>query len=141
MSTPTPRETDLSLEDLAAMLERYALESGRKEAGEFATKAAPTYPPFDEALRRAALALRQHQRLKRRFNGLKILGAAAVTLFALATALVGQSAGWADHNLTVAYLLLYVGSAAAMVGGFFAVYLGMASSSGAPEEPDRPASP
>jgi len=121
-TTGTPDET--TLEDLAAGLDRLAEGVAPSKSRDVRTAAIAEYADRSELFRKAASAIRHHATCRKMGHRLKIVGASAAALFALATALVGQSADWANHNLDLAYGLLIGGSAVAVIAGGLASYLG-----------------
>jgi hypothetical protein len=113
-----------TLEDLALQLDQLADTVGPEKTPESRFAAHAALVNESDLLRRSAREIRHHAQYRRTHQRLKIVGAGSAALFALATALVGQSSGWADHNLDVAYGLLVGGSVVAAIAGAFATYLG-----------------
>lgn len=113
-----------TLDDLAASLTEYADLISPAVPDAIRAQAVERYRDMSVALRQSAKVVRHHAKCKKVHQQLKIAGALAAALFAVATALVGQSSGWADKNIGLAYGLLIGGTIVAAIAGAFAVYLG-----------------
>ena len=136
--TPLPPDDpeDRRLNALAAQLSRAAeAASGGAETSGAAVTSERSPPPLDAPTLHAALAavtrhiqLRKSVRQKR--HQAHLIAAIVTALFAIATALLGQSAGWAGYNLGVAYGLLIGGTLLAGGAGGLAIYLGIGEPEG-----------
>ncbi len=140
MADTSSNRDEPTFEDLAKSLDRYA-EIARARPAEFRVESLGGFPTPDQVFARSAVSLRRHAELKRSHKRVKVTGAASVTLFAVATCLVGQSSGWAAHNLNLGYGLLITGGLAAVVGGIATVLLGMTDTSSSPKGPAAPKGP
>jgi len=136
--TPPPSEDpeDRHLSALADRLSKAAeaISAHRTEDSGFASAMGPL-PPLDApTLNQAVAGLRKHLQLRRsvrqKRHQAQLIAAAVTALFAIATALLGQSSGWAGYNLGVAYGLLIGGTLLAGVAGGLAVYLGIGTPEG-----------
>ncbi len=136
--TPLPLDDaeDSRLNALAGRLSRAAgAASAHTDLSESRVSEASSLSSPDPAtLDEAAVALKRYGRLRKSVRQKRhqahLIAAIVTALFAIATALLGQSAGWAGYNLGVAYGLLIGGTLLAGGAGGLAIYLGIGEPEG-----------